>query len=105
MTPPTSRFHQVERYETTRVLLACKHRDGNYVCAHILKMKSYIEKLKRVGIVFPKEQAINLVLLLFPKSYGYFIENFHMRNLDVTLNDLAESLITIEVEMLSKIKA
>ena len=46
----TSRFLKVERYETTQSLLICKHKDGNYMCAHVLKMKSYIDKLGRMGI-------------------------------------------------------
>ena len=63
-------------------------------------MRSYIEKMGRMGVMFLKEQAINLVLLSLPKSYGQFLENFHMRNLDVTLIDLTEILITIQAEML-----
>ena len=63
-------------------------------------MKSYIDKLERVGVVFLKDQSIDLVLISLRKSYGQFIENFHMRNLDVTLTDLTEMLIVVEAEML-----
>ncbi|KAL7596991.1 hypothetical protein Lser_V15G30707 [Lactuca serriola] len=63
MTHPTSRFSGVERYETTQALLTCKHKDENSVCAHVLEMKSYIDKLDRMGVVFPWKQAIDLVLL------------------------------------------
>ena len=37
---PTLGFLQVERYETTQALLARKHQDGNFMCMHVLKMKS-----------------------------------------------------------------
>ena len=47
VTLPTSRFPRFERYETTQALLACKHQDRNFVCAHVLEMKSYIDKLDR----------------------------------------------------------
>ena len=56
MTLPMSR---VERYETTQALLACKHKDGNFVCTHVLKMKSYIAELERSGVILYREQAID----------------------------------------------
>mgnify|MGYP001545374961 CR=1 FL=1 len=93
-------FAQVESYETTQPLLACKHQDGDYVYTHVLKMKSYIDKLQRVGVVFLKEQAKYLVLLSLPKLYDQFIKNLHMTNLDVTLTDLTYMLITAEAEMI-----
>ena len=58
------------------------------MCVDVMEMKSDIDKLERMGIVFPKKQAIDLVLILLPKSYVQFVESFHMRNLDVTLIDL-----------------
>ncbi|KAL7582543.1 hypothetical protein Lser_V15G42182 [Lactuca serriola] len=96
----TSHFPQVERYETTQALLSCRHQDVNFLCAHVLEMKLYIDKLDRMGVVFPRDQAIDLVLLLLPKSYDQFIENFYMRNIDVTLIDLTQMLMVAEPEML-----
>ena len=69
VTFPMLRFRQVERCETNQALLACRHQDGNFLCVHVLQMKSYIDKLDRLGVVFPREQAIELVLLSLPKSY------------------------------------
>ena len=66
-------------------------------------MKSYNDKLERMGVIFLKEQAINLVLLSLPKSYGQFLENFHMRNLDVTLINMTQMLIVVEAEILKNI--
>ncbi|KAL7618765.1 hypothetical protein Lser_V15G01423 [Lactuca serriola] len=99
ITLPMSHFPQVERYETTQALLACKNEDGNFVY-HVLKMKSYIDKFGRMGFVFPREQANDLVLLSLPELYGQFIRNFHIRNLDVTLIDLNYMLMVAEAEML-----
>ena len=97
VTPPMSRFPQVERYETTQAFLTCKHEYG--MCAYVLKMKLYIDKSERMGVVFPKEKSIDLVLISLPKSYGQFFENFHMENLHVTLTELTEMLIVVKVEM------
>ena len=60
----------------------------------------YIDKLDRLGVVFPREQAIELVLLSLPKSYDQFIENFYMRNIDMNLIDLNQMLIVAKAEML-----
>ncbi|KAL7601612.1 hypothetical protein Lser_V15G20874 [Lactuca serriola] len=100
MTLPTSLFSQVERYETTQALLACKYQDGNSMCTDVLEMKSYIEKLDIMGVIFPREQAIDLVLILLPKSYGQFIESFRMRNINITLIDMNQMLIVAEAKML-----
>lgn len=63
-------------------------------------MKSYIDKLDRLGVIFPREQAIDLVLLSLPKSYSQFVEIFYMSDIDVTLIDLTQMLIDAEAEMI-----
>ena len=63
-------------------------------------MKMYIDKLESIGVVFPMEKTIDLVLLSFHKSYGQFVKNFHIRNLDVTLIDLTQMLMVVEAKML-----
>ena len=88
VTLPMSHFPKVERYKTTQSLLACKYQDGNFVCVHVLKIKSYFDKLDILGVDFPREKEIELVLLSFPKSYDQFIENFYMRNINMALIDL-----------------
>ncbi|KAL7587682.1 hypothetical protein Lser_V15G40599 [Lactuca serriola] len=103
VTLPTSCYPRVERYETTQALLACRHQDGKFVCGHVLEMKSHIDTLDTMGVVFPREKAIELVLLSLPKSYSQFIENFYMRNLDVTLIDLTRMLTVAEAKMLKSI--
>ena len=88
MTLPMSR---VERYKTVQAILASRHQDGNFVCAHVLEMKSYINKLDMMGVVFPREQEIDLVLFSLTESYSQFIEVFYMRYHDVTLINLTQS--------------
>ncbi|KAL7594781.1 hypothetical protein Lser_V15G30478 [Lactuca serriola] len=41
-------------------------------------MALYIDKFDRLGVVFPREKAIGLVLLSLPKSYDQFIENLRL---------------------------
>lgn len=49
-------------------LMTCKHQDGNYICVHVQKMKSYIDKLRNLGVEFPKKLSVDVVfnfLLVF----------------------------------------
>ena len=55
------------------------------------------------GVVFPKKQANDLVLLSLPNSYGQFVENFHLRNIDVTLTYPTYMLIVVEAEMIKSL--
>ena len=98
VTHPKSCFLQAEKYKVTQALLACKHQDGKFVCAHVLKMKSYIDILGMLGVVFPRELGINLVVLSLPDSYSHFIKDCYIGDHDMTLIDLTRILIVTEVE-------
>ncbi|KAL7605266.1 hypothetical protein Lser_V15G20189 [Lactuca serriola] len=100
VTLPMSCFLQDEKYEVTQALLACKHQDGKFVCANVLKMKLHINRLGILGVIFPRELVIELVLLSLSKTYSQFIKDYYMMDHDVTLIDLTYMLIVAEVEML-----
>ncbi|KAL7588544.1 hypothetical protein Lser_V15G40008 [Lactuca serriola] len=100
---PDLSFLQFEKFKVTQSLLACKHLDGNFVCAHVLNMKSHIERLGMLGVVFLRELAIHLVLVSLPNSYSQFIEDLHEMDHDVTLIDLTYLQIIAEAEMLKSI--
>ncbi|KAL7595372.1 hypothetical protein Lser_V15G28487 [Lactuca serriola] len=102
-TLPKSYLLQVEKYETTQALVACKHQDGKSICAHVLKMKSHIDRLGMLGVVFPRELAIDLVLVSLLESYSQFIKDYYMKEHDVTLIDLTYMLISVEAKMLKSI--
>ena len=51
-------------------------------------MKLHIDRLGILGVVFPKEQAFDLVLHLLPESYSQFVKDYYMIENDVTLTDL-----------------
>ena len=53
---------RLEKFKVTQTLLARKHQDGRYVCAHVLEMKSHIDKLGMLGIVVSRKLVVNLVL-------------------------------------------
>lgn len=58
-----------EQFEIVKSLMACNHQGGASVCTHVQKMKSYTNKLENLGVQFPKELAIDMVLNSLSHSY------------------------------------
>ena len=79
--------------------MACKLQEGASVCAHVQKMKSYIDRLGNLGVELPKELSIDMVLNSLTSSYSQFIMNFNMNGLDKTLMELHGMLKTAEASM------
>ena len=57
---PNPQDRRIERF--TKALLEMKHEDGKPVCAHVLGMKSHIDRLIMLGASFPDKLAVNWVL-------------------------------------------
>ncbi|GJV75125.1 putative retrotransposon protein [Tanacetum coccineum] len=47
-----------ELYETVKAFHACKQEDGPSISSYLLKMKSYLDTLERLGYVVPNELGI-----------------------------------------------
>jgi hypothetical protein len=88
-----------ERFETVRSLMACKHMEGTSVCAHVQKMKGYIDRLENLGVQLLKELAIDMVLNSLSSQFHQFILNYNMNNLDKTMMELHDMLKTAESSM------
>ncbi|XP_071710353.1 uncharacterized protein [Rutidosis leptorrhynchoides] len=67
-----------ELYETYKLLQTCKMEEGQSVSSHVLKMKSYIDRLEKLGTTLPPNLAVNTVLVSLPKSYHQFVMNYNM---------------------------
>ena len=70
------------------------------MCAHVLKLNKYINRLGMLGVVFPRKLAVDLVLQSLPESYSQFVKNYYMTGNNVTLIDLTYLLIASKAEML-----
>lgn len=66
----------------------------NFVCAQNQKMKLYIDWLGNLGVEFPKDLAIYMVLNFHSSSYCQFVMNYNMNNLNRTIMDLHGMLKT-----------
>ena len=96
---PNPQVQRLEKFKITQALLASKHKEGKSVCAHVLGMKSHIDRLRMLGSVVCEEMAVDWVLQSLPNSYSEFVREYYMMNYDVTLIDLTYMLIAAESAM------
>ena len=59
-----------ERQETLTRFINQRMVEGSSVKAHVLKMKSYIEQLDRLGFPFPSEFAIDVIIGSLSKTFN-----------------------------------
>ncbi|KAL7614026.1 hypothetical protein Lser_V15G04752 [Lactuca serriola] len=96
---PNPQVRRLEKFKLTQALLASKLEEGKSVCAHVLEMKSRIDKLRLLGSVVCEELAVDWVLQSLTNSYSEFVKEYYMMNRDVTLIDLTYMLIVVESTM------
>ncbi|XP_071727618.1 uncharacterized protein [Rutidosis leptorrhynchoides] len=89
-------------FETVRALHACKMTEGTSISSYVLKMKSYIDQLERLGSSIGPELAINLILNSLPKSYDQFVLNYNMNNLEKSISEFHLMLKIAEKNIPSK---
>ena len=56
---PDPQDRRFERFKITEALLAMEHEDGKPMCAHVLGMKSHIDRLIMLGASFPNKVAVD----------------------------------------------
>ena len=61
--------------------------EGTSVSTHVLKMKGYIEHLDRLGFPLSQELATDLILNSLPDSYGQFVMNYNMNEMDKSISE------------------
>ncbi|GKA83547.1 zinc finger, CCHC-type containing protein, partial [Tanacetum coccineum] len=77
-----------ELFETVKAFHACKQEEGQSVSSYLLKMKSYLDTLERLGYAMPKELGVSLILNSLNKDYDQFVQNYNMHGLGKTLAEL-----------------
>ncbi|GJZ18416.1 hypothetical protein Tco_0554539 [Tanacetum coccineum] len=61
-----------ELFETVKAFYACKQEEGQSVSSYLLKMKSYLDTLERLGYAMPNELGVSLILNSLNKDYDQF---------------------------------
>ncbi|GJX57469.1 hypothetical protein Tco_0287366 [Tanacetum coccineum] len=67
---------------------ACKQEEGQYVSSYVLKMKSYIDNLERLGHAMTQNLSVNLILVSLRKEYDGFVQNCNMHSMGKTVTEL-----------------
>nr|GEY00229.1 hypothetical protein [Tanacetum cinerariifolium] len=90
MTPELHR--QFENYAPYEML----QEEGKPVAAYVLKMKRYVDQLKRLGYVLPQDLTVGLILNGLTKDFAGFVRNHNMHNMEKTIGKLHTMLIEYE---------
>nr|GEV39407.1 hypothetical protein [Tanacetum cinerariifolium] len=68
--------------------LACKQEEGQSVNSYVLKMKSYIDNLERLGHAMTQNLVVSLILVCLRKEYDSFVKNYNMHSMGKTVTEL-----------------
>ncbi|GJY10294.1 zinc finger, CCHC-type containing protein [Tanacetum coccineum] len=77
-----------ELFEIVKAFHACKHEDGQSLISYLLKMKSYLDTLERLGYAMPNELGVSLILNSLNKDYDQFVQNYNMHSMGKMLAGL-----------------
>ncbi|GJS02112.1 zinc finger, CCHC-type containing protein [Tanacetum coccineum] len=77
-----------ELLQTVREFHVCKQEEGQYVSSYVLKMKSYIDNLERLGQLVSLSLAVSLILVSLRKEYDSFVQNYNMHGMGKMVNEL-----------------
>ncbi|GKA73289.1 hypothetical protein Tco_0779505 [Tanacetum coccineum] len=77
-----------ELFETVKAFHTYKQEDGQSVSSYLLKMKSYLDTLERLGYAMPNELGVSLILNSLNKDYDQFVQNYNMHNMGKMLAEL-----------------
>ncbi|GKA50477.1 hypothetical protein Tco_0743550 [Tanacetum coccineum] len=79
---------QQELLQTVREFHTCKQEEGQSVSSYVLKMKSYIDNLERLGHAMTQNLTVSLILVSSRKEYDYFVQNYNMHGMGKTVTEL-----------------
>ncbi|GKD92123.1 zinc finger, CCHC-type containing protein, partial [Tanacetum coccineum] len=73
-----------ELLQTVREFHMSKQEEGQSVSSYVLKMKSYIDNLERLGHAMTQNLSVNLILVSLRKEYEGFVQNYNMHSMGKT---------------------
>ena len=84
------------RQDTMRLLLNTKMAQGNPVREHCLKMISYLNTLKVLGVDIDGESQVDMILQSLPESFEEFRLKYNMNKKIYTLSELMNKLVVAD---------
>ncbi|GJU09440.1 retrotransposon protein, putative, ty1-copia subclass [Tanacetum coccineum] len=85
-----------ERLDVVKSLMSCKPKPGASICAFILEMKGYFDRLESLNMVFDTELSINIILSGMPADYNQFVLSYQMKGKETSIMELHSLLQTVE---------
>ncbi|GKB61250.1 zinc finger, CCHC-type containing protein [Tanacetum coccineum] len=86
--PIPTMLAEQELLQTVREFHAGKQEEGQSVSSYVLKMKSYIDNLERLGHAMTQNLAVSLILVSLRKEYDSFVQNYNMHGMGKTVTEL-----------------
>nr|GEV70677.1 retrotransposon protein, putative, Ty1-copia subclass [Tanacetum cinerariifolium] len=87
--------------QTVREFHVCKQEEGQSVSSYILKMKSYIDNLKRIGYAMTQSLVVSLILVSLRMEYHSFVQNYNMQGMRKTMTEL-HAMLKLHEQTLSQ---
>ncbi|GJZ90611.1 hypothetical protein Tco_0662538 [Tanacetum coccineum] len=83
-----------ERLDVVKSLMACKLKPGASICAFVLEMKGYFDRLESLNMVFDAVLSINIILSGLPTDYNQFVLSYQMNKKETSIMELHSLLHT-----------
>nr|GEX27015.1 hypothetical protein [Tanacetum cinerariifolium] len=90
-----------EHLDVMKSLMACKPKPGASICAFVLEMKGYFDRLESLTMVFDTELSINIILSGLPVDYNQFVLSYKMNGEETSIMEL-HSLLQIAEQGIKK---
>ncbi|GJR98498.1 hypothetical protein Tco_0270672 [Tanacetum coccineum] len=90
-----------ELLQTVRDFHSCKQEEGQSISSYVLKMKSYIDNLERLGHLVSLNLRVSLILISLGKEFDSFVQNYNMHGIGKTVNEL-HAMLKLHEQTLTK---
>nr|GEY71828.1 zinc finger, CCHC-type [Tanacetum cinerariifolium]GEZ05371.1 zinc finger, CCHC-type [Tanacetum cinerariifolium] len=67
---------------------SCKQEEVSSVSSYVLKIKSYIDNLERLGHPVSLNLGVSLILISMRTEFNSFVQNYNMHSIRKTVNEL-----------------
>ncbi|GJX50309.1 retrotransposon protein, putative, ty1-copia subclass [Tanacetum coccineum] len=83
-----------ERLVVVKSCMACKSKPGAFICAFVLEMKGYFDRLESLNMVFDTNLSINIILSGLPTDYNQFVLLYQINKKETSIMKLHSLLQT-----------
>ncbi|GJW99448.1 retrotransposon protein, putative, ty1-copia subclass [Tanacetum coccineum] len=73
---------------TVQEFHTCKQEEGQSFSSYVLKMKSYIDNLERLGHDMTQNLYVSLIFVSLRMEYDSFVQNYNMHSMGKTVTEL-----------------